>query len=433
MLDFFRRSNISLLLYVFALSSLSLIEAKHSEEKNCGTFHCTPGQQCVEINPKQYECVCRIACKKHNRPVCGSDGVTYPNHCELHRTACVEERKIRILHKNKCAEEANQDKVSKDVKMHKPHQNRPHQKGHKVHKLNPHRKDLKAHKSRPQHPHRKDDQIPKLEKNENGILKPLVCFQVERDALHRLIIDWFKKKTNQKEWRNSDKGYKEMLDHQFNACDRNVDHKLDPDELLQCTEKNITMKNHRPYHISELHILRGLCIDALVTMCDDNGDWFLNPKEFKKCLALDFVPPTKECSLEGRLYKDGAETKVSCNTCICACGNWVCTGTQCPEKDGVPEFFLPGKIKMGHLPSRKERRILLKGFEASKVIPISRVEKEIELLSSKEEQTMQQVEHFVQQLKHKVMKHERKQRQNEMKKNEHHRFGSRLGQHHHKN
>lgn len=47
-----------------------------------------------------------------------------------------------------------------------------------------------------------------------------------------------------------------MLDHQFNACDRNVDHKLDPDELLQCTEKNITMKNHRPYHISELHILR---------------------------------------------------------------------------------------------------------------------------------------------------------------------------------
>ncbi|CAE1280226.1 unnamed protein product [Acanthosepion pharaonis] len=81
---------------------------------------------------------------------------------------------------------------------------------------------------------------------------------------------------------------------------------------------------------------------------------------------------------------------------------------------------------MGHLPSRKERRILLKGFEASKVIPISRVEKEIELLSSKEEQTMQQVEHFVQQLKHKVMKHERKQRQNEMKKNEHHRFGSRL-------
>jgi hypothetical protein len=33
---------------------------------------------------------------------CGSDGVSYDNHCELHRTACVEGRPISPLHPGFC-------------------------------------------------------------------------------------------------------------------------------------------------------------------------------------------------------------------------------------------------------------------------------------------------------------------------------------------
>lgn len=35
-------------------------------------------------------------------PVCGSDGRFYENHCELHRAACLLERKIVIVHSKDC-------------------------------------------------------------------------------------------------------------------------------------------------------------------------------------------------------------------------------------------------------------------------------------------------------------------------------------------
>ncbi|XP_072360018.1 uncharacterized protein [Scyliorhinus torazame] len=83
---------------------------------------------------------------------------------------------------------------------------------------------------------------------------------------------------------------------------------------------------------------RGLCVDALIELSDENADWKLSFNEFLNCLNPGFVPPEKKCALEDETYEDGAETTVECNRCVCACGNWVCTAMTCDGKNkDLPE------------------------------------------------------------------------------------------------
>ncbi|KAM9447761.1 follistatin-related protein 1-like isoform 2-T3 [Salvelinus alpinus] len=84
-------------------------------------------------------------------------------------------------------------------------------------------------------------------------------------------------------------------------------------------------------------LLRSLCVDALIEMSDENTDWKLSFDEFLNCLKPGFNPPEKKCALEDETYKDGAETQVECNRCVCACGNWVCTAMTCNDKTAVVE------------------------------------------------------------------------------------------------
>ncbi|CAH1277150.1 FSTL1 [Branchiostoma lanceolatum] len=81
---------------------------------------------------------------------------------------------------------------------------------------------------------------------------------------------------------------------------------------------------------------QGLCVDALIDISDDDSDWELNLKEFRHCLEPGFLPPQKKCSLEEEQYDDGAETQVNCNSCVCACGNWVCTALKCDPTQAPP-------------------------------------------------------------------------------------------------
>lgn len=69
----------------------------------CEHKYCGLGQHCV-VNHEtgQGECKCLDHCKPHYKPVCGSDGKLYQNHCELHRASCLKGFRITVLHSEEC-------------------------------------------------------------------------------------------------------------------------------------------------------------------------------------------------------------------------------------------------------------------------------------------------------------------------------------------
>ncbi|XP_003418537.2 follistatin-related protein 5 isoform X1 [Loxodonta africana] len=70
---------------------------------SCENKYCGLGRHCVisrELG--RAECACMELCKRHYKPVCGSDGQFYENHCEVHRAACLKKQKITIVHNEDC-------------------------------------------------------------------------------------------------------------------------------------------------------------------------------------------------------------------------------------------------------------------------------------------------------------------------------------------
>uniref|UniRef100_A0A8C1Z0Y8 Follistatin-like 4 n=1 Tax=Cyprinus carpio TaxID=7962 RepID=A0A8C1Z0Y8_CYPCA len=69
----------------------------------CRRTYCGRGRECVvrEVTGRA-ECVCQESCHPSFVPVCGSDGRFYENHCELYRTACLQRRRIYVVHSKDC-------------------------------------------------------------------------------------------------------------------------------------------------------------------------------------------------------------------------------------------------------------------------------------------------------------------------------------------
>ncbi|XP_055053162.2 follistatin-related protein 4 isoform X1 [Misgurnus anguillicaudatus] len=81
-------------------------EAENKDSQNegpCKRTYCGRGQECVVRDlTGRAECVCQERCHSSFVPVCGSDGHFYENHCELYRTACLQQKRIYVLHSKDC-------------------------------------------------------------------------------------------------------------------------------------------------------------------------------------------------------------------------------------------------------------------------------------------------------------------------------------------
>jgi len=251
----------------------------------CAEIFCGVGRECVDSFGEPF-CDCVEKCRDEKSAVCGSDGNSYESECELHRAACVNNHQIEVVANMTCEEES--DAVANIL-----------------------------------------DEM----NQEKELPTPLVCLEQDRNRIRNSLIDWL---MQEEEDLKVDKiSYKGLLKNYFDILDNNKDGGIDTMEFMKLLEKNETVSDILSTDQHANPILRGLCIDSLIQVTDMNNDYKLTFAEFHQCLNPDFVPIKTRCELEGIRFKDGQVVAVNCNTCKCACGNWVCTSLECNDKKKI--------------------------------------------------------------------------------------------------
>ncbi|XP_041975156.1 agrin-like isoform X2 [Aricia agestis] len=76
-----------------------------SAQHPCESVKCGVREQCSLDARGVAVCGCGADCEEVVRPVCGTDGRTYDNPCQLDRTACLDNRDIRIAYMGACGAE----------------------------------------------------------------------------------------------------------------------------------------------------------------------------------------------------------------------------------------------------------------------------------------------------------------------------------------
>ncbi|XP_071050414.1 follistatin-related protein 5-like isoform X2 [Onthophagus taurus] len=80
-------------------TSTTTTETAHQallETNPCLVHYCMKGHECTLTDAGAATCICQRQCAVHKKLVCGSDGHIYPNHCELHRAACLAGTTIAV-------------------------------------------------------------------------------------------------------------------------------------------------------------------------------------------------------------------------------------------------------------------------------------------------------------------------------------------------
>ncbi|MED6267417.1 Follistatin- protein 1, partial [Characodon lateralis] len=106
------RSVAALLLLAVALCKAEELQSK---SKVCANVFCGAGRECTVNEKGEPSCLCIESCKPHKRSVCGSNGKTYRNHCELHRDACLSGLKIQVAHDGHCREKKTDQSAASPV------------------------------------------------------------------------------------------------------------------------------------------------------------------------------------------------------------------------------------------------------------------------------------------------------------------------------
>jgi len=264
-----------------------------SKDSSCDTVYCRAGRECMSLDSNSdFECVCITKCPSHWKPVCGSDGVSYDNHCELHRKACIDGKPISPIHPGFC-KKSREDLLAREEFI---------------------------------------EEISKLGVKKKAPI-PMACFENDRNRLLEFLVSWFNLSASKQDWYSHGMSSDEILSGHFTAMDVSKDGYLDTTEMY----KYISSKGAPTEPQTKADKIRELCLDAMIEEGDVNMDWRLGFQEYKEILKPDYEPSVQVCKMNNKMYNDGAETTLECNGCVCACGKWVCTSNKCSQ--GYSDVF----------------------------------------------------------------------------------------------
>lgn len=272
------------------LSAITL-QAQAFSLETCATTLCRPGRECRHLTGEEPHCACVLHCPDHWKPVCGSDGTSYSSHCSLHRAACVSGSPVSPLHPGACRAAQGDSSEEEDWSL----ENQSSEED-----------DWRAHQT--------PSPLPPL---------PVACYQKDRDSLRTELLAALHDQAQRQPWHRPDMTPAEELVGHFSSTDRGGDGFLDSEEMLEYWTSKASLGSDNQH--------RQVCLDALVEEGDKDLDWRLSLEEYSSLLGEGYSPSHRECSLNERKYSDGQATQLECNSCVCACGKWICTSLKCPQ------------------------------------------------------------------------------------------------------
>eukprot|EP00090_Calanus_glacialis_P009747 TRINITY_DN18146_c0_g1_i1.p1 TRINITY_DN18146_c0_g1~~TRINITY_DN18146_c0_g1_i1.p1 ORF type:complete len:300 (+),score=69.35 TRINITY_DN18146_c0_g1_i1:195-1094(+) len=262
----------------------------------CQDIECSPGRECVSLGGAP-TCVCRDDCPDHWKPVCGSDGVSYDNHCLLHKAACDSGKHITPTSRRFCRGDrqaliARQEFITQLALLNEP--------------------------------------------SANNVPLPDACFENDRNRLREFLMSWFLLSAKKQSWYIPGMSRGEELWGHFYSADVDRDQGMDSKEWQDYLNRN---KTNTGKHQKENDKMRLLCLSALIEEADGDENGKMDFAEFRRVMGDRFTPSRKVCSVAetSEKFADGAERVLDCNACVCACGKWVCNEDTCDEDEEDPE------------------------------------------------------------------------------------------------
>ena len=85
-----------------AYLSFILLDSLSTEDNPCTSLKCSPNRECSIDHMGVARCVCPMPCQRMMELVCGSDGVTYENPCQLKRQNCLNGTLVALAYTGAC-------------------------------------------------------------------------------------------------------------------------------------------------------------------------------------------------------------------------------------------------------------------------------------------------------------------------------------------